>query len=81
MRSEPVRLRFGIFDWIDDNRDLSLAEIYEQRLQMLEYADAAGPETQLWRTDSAHMGGYDFDPEEYERRVTAFFDDALLNLG
>jgi dienelactone hydrolase len=46
-----------------------------------EYADAAGPGTQLWRTDSTHMGGYDSDPEEYERRVTAFFDDALLNLG
>jgi dienelactone hydrolase len=43
-----------------------------------EYAAAAGPETQLWRTDSTHMGGYDADPEEYERRVTAFFDASLL---
>jgi dienelactone hydrolase len=46
-----------------------------------EYAEAAGPETQLWRTDSAHMGGYDSAPEEYERRVIAFFDDALLPQG
>ena len=42
-----------------------------------EYADVAGPETQLWRTESSHVGGYDADPEEYERRVTEFFDDAL----
>ena len=42
-----------------------------------EYAEAAGPATQLWRTDSTHVGGYDADPDEYERRVTAFFDEAL----
>lgn len=35
-------MRFGIFDWIDENRPLELADIYEQRLQMLEYADRAG---------------------------------------
>jgi dienelactone hydrolase len=43
-----------------------------------EYADVAGPATQLWRTDSSHMGGYASAPAEYERRVTAFFDNALL---
>ena len=42
-----------------------------------EYAEAAGPGTQLWRTNSTHMGGHGADPEEYERRVTAFFDRAL----
>ncbi len=35
-------MRFGIFDWIDENRPLPLADIYEQRLRMLEYADGAG---------------------------------------
>lgn len=35
-------LEFGIFDWIDLNRGLSLAETYEDRLRMLEYADEAG---------------------------------------
>ena len=34
-------LQFGIFDWLDDNR-AGLAETYEQRLKMLEYADANG---------------------------------------
>ena len=43
-----------------------------------EYADAIGSSAQEWRTDSAHVGGYAADPEEYERRVTGFFDDALL---
>jgi alkanesulfonate monooxygenase SsuD/methylene tetrahydromethanopterin reductase-like flavin-dependent oxidoreductase (luciferase family) len=35
-------LKFGIFDWIDRNDRLSLAETYEQRLRMLELADEAG---------------------------------------
>lgn len=35
-------LQFGIFDWIDEGRPLDLADIYEQRLRMLEYADSAG---------------------------------------
>src|SRR5262249_37165792 len=34
-------LQFGIFDWLDDGGQ-SLAEAYEQRLKMLEYADRAG---------------------------------------
>ena len=34
-------MRFGIFDWIDSN-GLELAELYEQRLALLEYADLAG---------------------------------------
>lgn len=35
-------MEFGIFDWIDDCRPLELADTYEQRLRMLEYADGAG---------------------------------------
>lgn len=42
MNDEPAPLRFGIFDWIDENHTLPLAELYEQRLQLLEYADRAG---------------------------------------
>ena len=40
---EPPELpvRFGIFDWIDHN-GAAPADLYEQRLQFLEYADAAG---------------------------------------
>lgn len=34
-------VRFGIFDWIDSNGG-STADLYEQRLKLLEYADAAG---------------------------------------
>jgi alkanesulfonate monooxygenase SsuD/methylene tetrahydromethanopterin reductase-like flavin-dependent oxidoreductase (luciferase family) len=34
-------LQFGIFDWIDDS-GLEVADIYEQRLQMLRLADEAG---------------------------------------
>ena len=33
--------KFGIFDWIDRNQ-LKLADLYEQRLRVLEYADEAG---------------------------------------
>jgi alkanesulfonate monooxygenase SsuD/methylene tetrahydromethanopterin reductase-like flavin-dependent oxidoreductase (luciferase family) len=38
----PDTLRFGIFDWIDENKGLALGEVYEQRLRMLELADEAG---------------------------------------
>jgi alkanesulfonate monooxygenase SsuD/methylene tetrahydromethanopterin reductase-like flavin-dependent oxidoreductase (luciferase family) len=35
-------MRFGIFDWIDETRPLELSDIYEQRLKVMEIADAAG---------------------------------------
>jgi len=31
-----------------------------------------------WRSGSEHTGGIDARPDEYERRVVAFFDRALL---
>ena len=36
-----IPFEFGIFDWIETG-DIPAAEIYEQRLRMLEYADEAG---------------------------------------
>jgi len=39
---DDASLAFGIFDWIDANAGLTPGEIYEQRLRMIEYADAAG---------------------------------------
>ena len=39
--SDSAPVQFGIFDWIDRNQ-LPLPDLYEQRLQCLEYADAAG---------------------------------------
>jgi alkanesulfonate monooxygenase SsuD/methylene tetrahydromethanopterin reductase-like flavin-dependent oxidoreductase (luciferase family) len=41
-RAPSRRLRFGIWDWLDHNRRVDLADLYEQRLQMVEYADRAG---------------------------------------
>ena len=43
------------------------------------YAAAAGPTAELWEVPGAgHTGGLEAQPEEYERRVIEFFDDALL---
>jgi hypothetical protein len=42
-----------------------------------EFYEAAGEPKQLWKTDSAHMGGYEAAPKEYERRVVRFFSKAL----
>ena len=39
--STTTPLRFGIFDWIDHNGS-EIADLYEQRLRFLEYADNAG---------------------------------------
>ena len=40
-RADVAPVQFGIFDWIDRNQ-LQLPDLYEQRLQCLEAADAAG---------------------------------------
>jgi alkanesulfonate monooxygenase SsuD/methylene tetrahydromethanopterin reductase-like flavin-dependent oxidoreductase (luciferase family) len=40
-RTDGAAVQFGIFDWIDRNQ-LPLPDLYEQRLQCLEYADEAG---------------------------------------
>jgi fermentation-respiration switch protein FrsA (DUF1100 family) len=43
------------------------------------YANAGRPKA-LWRIPGAsHTGGIDLHPREYERRVVAFFDQALLS--
>lgn len=40
--ADTQRLRFGIFDWIDRAHATVLADQYEERLRMLEYAEEAG---------------------------------------
>lgn len=46
------------------------------------YFESAGEPRELWEiTDASHTGGIDARPEEYERRVVAFFDRALLGEG
>ena len=42
-----------------------------------DYHEVAGRPKQLWKTDSAHTGGYDAAPREYERRVVRFFSKSL----
>jgi fermentation-respiration switch protein FrsA (DUF1100 family) len=50
----------------------------EDYRQPLYYA-AAGKPKAIWKVPgSEHTGGFDADPAEYERRVVAFFDGALL---
>jgi hypothetical protein len=44
------------------------------------YYDAAGEPKAIWKVPgSEHTGGIDARPTEYEQRVIAFFDNALLN--
>ncbi len=45
------------------------------------YAEAAGDAATSWEVPGAgHTGGIDAQPDEYERRVVAFFDSTLLGL-
>ena len=45
----------------------------------VEYFRAASAPKALWRiAEAGHVGGLDARPQEYERRVTGFFDRALL---
>jgi dienelactone hydrolase len=44
------------------------------------YAKAAGDNATLWEIpESGHVGGLEARPEEYERRVVSFFDEALAS--
>jgi hypothetical protein len=44
------------------------------------YYEAAGEPKTIWQVpDSKHTGGIDARSAEYEQRVIAFFDRALLN--
>ena len=43
------------------------------------FHEAAGNPKEIWNVPGAgHTGGIEAQPEEYERRVVGFFDDALL---
>lgn len=47
-----------------------------------QYYERAGEPKELWEVpDAKHVGGLDAHPEEYERRVTEFFDRALRPEG
>jgi dienelactone hydrolase/uncharacterized membrane protein YozB (DUF420 family) len=51
---------------------------FDERLNEV-YRDAAAPHATLWIVpDGGHTGGLSARPDEYERRVTAFFDRNLL---
>ncbi len=42
------------------------------------YYEAANQPKEIWSVDSGHTGAIDAERQEYERRVVAFFDRALL---
>ena len=43
------------------------------------FYEAAREPKEIWLVPGAgHTGGIEAEPEEYERRVVSFFDDALL---
>jgi hypothetical protein len=58
---------------------LVASAIKEEQDLMSLYVKVGGPSVEMWSIPEAkHVGGFDLHPEEYELRVIAFFDDALL---
>jgi len=58
---------------------LIAAELPEEQDLMSLYVREGGPSFEMWTIpEPKHVGAYDLHPEEYEQRVIAFFDDALL---
>lgn len=58
---------------------LIVADISEETTLNRLYQEVGGPSVELWVTPEAdHIGAYDNHPEEYEGRVIAFLDEALL---
>jgi dienelactone hydrolase len=45
------------------------------------YYEAANQPKELWAAEGGHTGALDAEPEEYERRIVGFFDDALASQG
>jgi hypothetical protein len=43
-----------------------------------DYFDAAGTPKRIWKIETSHTHGLTAHPQEYERRVIAFFDRWLL---
>ncbi len=53
--------------------------IGEEDIRQPQFYAAAGEPKAIWRVPgSDHTGGFEAQPAEYERRVIAFLDDALL---
>ena len=53
--------------------------IGEEDIRQPKFYAAAGEPKSMWRVPGAdHTGGFEAQPAEYERRVIAFLDDALL---
>ena len=47
-----------------------------------DYFRAASAPKTIWKiAEAGHVGGFEARPREYERRVTRFFDRALLDRG
>lgn len=81
--NEPVPP--NLTDLMDDISPRSVLLLYGEEGQPQEidlnptYLDAAGEPKQLWEVPGAgHIQGLVTQPEEYERRVIGFFDEALL---
>ena len=73
----------NLTELVDDIAPRAVMFIYAERGQGGEelnptYYEAAGSPKEIWKTDSAHVGGYDADPDEYSERVVDFFDKSLL---
>ena len=43
------------------------------------YYEAASQPKELWAAEGGHTGAIDAEPQEYERRIVGFFDDALVS--
>jgi hypothetical protein len=58
---------------------LIAGNLAEEKKLMGLYVELGGPSFELWTIpEPKHVGAYALHPEEYEQRVIAFFDDALL---
>jgi pimeloyl-ACP methyl ester carboxylesterase len=65
-------------------RDVLLigSQVADELDLMSRYKELGGESFDIWFIPEAkHIGGFDLHPEEYEQRVIAFFDEALLRSG
>jgi pimeloyl-ACP methyl ester carboxylesterase len=65
---------------IGPNRVLVIAANIDEEIELMRlYVEIGGPSFEMWTIpEPKHVGAYDLHPGEYEQRVIAFFDDALV---
>src|SRR5215831_13428251 len=79
MQREPTPMKFGIFGHLEMRRGVPLAELYEERLKLVEQADRAG--IYCWLTAEHHHSPLCMAPNQMVFLAAAAARTSRIKLG